>query len=74
LNNNPQPLGITQLQCVRRQGLLSTDHIKIARNRGSADESVKESDLVRQLLFVFGNTTSTDIIEIRDGFEVRLSL
>jgi len=35
---------------------------------------VKESDLVRQLLFVFGNTTSTDIIEIRDSYEVRPNL
>ena len=52
----------------------SIDHIKIARNRGSVDETVQESDLVRQLLFVFGNTTSTDIVDNGDGYQIRPTL
>ena len=39
----------------------SLDHIKIARNKGSPEENITEGDIVRQLIFIFGNTTSTDI-------------
>lgn len=47
------------------------DHVKIARNRGLVDEKFQESDLVRQLIFIFGNNSSNDIVEIDDGFHLK---
>ena len=52
----------------------SLDNVKMARNRGSAEEDITESDLVRQLIFIFGNTTSSDIIDTGNGYQLRPSL
>jgi len=38
------------------------EQLKIIRNKGSVEDGVTESDLIRQLLFVFNNTNSSDII------------
>lgn len=57
----------------RRQAQ-SLDHVKLARNRGSIEENIQESDIVRQLIFVFGNTSSTDIIDTGNGYQLRPSI
>jgi hypothetical protein len=46
----------------------------MVRNRGSAEEGVTEVDLVRQLSFVFANTSSSDILETTDGYQLRSGL
>lgn len=52
----------------------SLDHIKIARNKGSPEENITEGDIVRQLIFIFGNTTSTDIVDTAEGYQIRPTL
>jgi hypothetical protein len=64
---------VSPLHQPRRQAQ-SLDHVKIARNRGSLEENVQESDLVRQLLFIFSNTTSADIVDTGNGYQLRPSL
>lgn len=71
--NNISSLSLSPLAQPRARGS-SADQVKIARSRGSLEEGVQESDLVRQLIFVFGNTASTDIIDTGDGYQLRPSL
>ena len=44
------------------------------RNRGSVQDSLSEGDLVRQLIFALDNGVSNDIIETKDGYELRPGL
>lgn len=71
--NNISSLSLSPLAQPRGRGS-SADQAKIARNRGSLEENIQESDLVRQLIFVFGNTASTEIIDTGDGYQLRPSL
>jgi hypothetical protein len=71
--NNLSSLSLSPLAQPRGRGS-SADQAKIARNRGSLEENIQESDLVRQLIFVFGNTASTEIIDSGDGYQLRPSL
>jgi hypothetical protein len=60
----PQPRRPTQL----------ADQLKVVRTRGSVEDGVSEIDLVRQLSFAFTNTSSSEIVETADGYQLKSSL
>lgn len=69
--NNVSYLGSPLNQPRRAQ---SADYVRIARNRGLVDEKFQESDLVRQLIFIFGNNSSNDIVEFEDGYHLKTTI
>lgn len=57
-----------------RKSTTQQEQLRIVRNKGSAEDGVSESELIRQLSFVFNNASSSDIVESGDGYQVRAGL
>ncbi|CAM6004535.1 unnamed protein product [Sphagnum balticum] len=53
---------------------LAAEQLKIIRNRGSPEEGLTESDLIKQLTFVLNNTNSNDIIEDGGKYQLRAGI
>jgi hypothetical protein len=50
------------------------ENLKQVRNRGCIQEGISENDIIRQLSFVFNNTSSNDIVESNEGYQLRSTI